>query len=439
MFKFSLRRFFPKGLLGRTVVLVFVPLLLSNVLVGQFFYTRHFEDVGREMAFALASEVSILVDQVNEKPSLSYLELFSRYSKLGLEVQLLDDYRKWGNVQGLEVIQTHYLRHILRDVVKYPTRVLVEEDKKLLWVYVKLPHGVLEIQSPLRRIYMSTFHIFLGWLFGSLFLILLLVTPFIRAQVRSVRALAKAAERFGRGEDVRYKATGAEEVRLAGRSFLIMKQRLNRFIQTRTEMLTAVSHDIRTPLTRMRLTLEMMEDGEEKAGLLSDISDMEKMVNGYLEFSRDTKREDLSDVYLKELLDKVVRDTKRHTDKNVQLHYKAGGKLMSLRINSMERALVNILENARRYAKDSIDVYAVARDNRVEIIIDDDGKGIPEAKREDMFRPFVRLDPSRNSSTGGVGLGLSMAKNTIELHGGRIELRDVPKKKGLRVFISLPI
>ena len=263
-----------------------------------------------------------------------------------------------------------------------------------------------------------------------------IATLFMRNQVRPLRRLAISADRFGRGLDVPdFKQAGALEVRQAASAFTLMRERIQRQISQRTEMLAGVSHDLRTPLTRIKLQLALMTDHPDIANIQTDINDMETMLEGYLAFARGEGGENAVAVNLGALLDEVVASARRE-GAAIDLHVE-GDMVLPLRRDAFKRALVNLLSNSQRHAE-HISVRAGRRNDGVVITIDDDGPGIPPDKREEVFRPFYRLDTSRNRETGGVGLGLAISRDVIRGHGGNIAL-DASPLGGLRVRIRLPL
>jgi two-component system osmolarity sensor histidine kinase EnvZ len=258
----------------------------------------------------------------------------------------------------------------------------------------------------------------------------------MRAQVRPVLRLASAAEAFGKGREMEtFRPQGAREVRRAALAFIAMKTRIQRQIAQRTAMLAGVSHDLRTPLTRMRLELEMMPDDESVRAMKDDIVEMERMLNGYLAFARGEGSEKPEPSDLAELIEDAVRQARRS---GAQVDFHAQGRLrIPVRPHAFMRCMTNLLENALRYGSRAW-VQAKRRGGVIEILIDDDGPGVPEDLREEVFKPFFRAEGSRNPETGGVGLGLTIARDLVRGHGGEIVLGDSPLG-GLRVKIRLPV
>jgi two-component system osmolarity sensor histidine kinase EnvZ len=274
------------------------------------------------------------------------------------------------------------------------------------------------------------------WMVGTAVVLLAVAVVFLRNQIRPIQRLAQAAEAFGKGREVGdFRPSGATEVRQASAAFLAMRERILRQIGQRTEMLAGVSHDLRTPLTRMKLQLALLGLRPEVAELKRDVAEMEKMIAGYLAFARGQESEATVATDLPALLNDVVATMRRHGG---DIRLKSGSDItVPIRPNAFRRCLVNLIENALRHGR-RVEVSAVRRGGAVEIAIDDDGPGVPADRREDVFRPFYRLDESRNPATGGVGLGLTIARDVIRGHGGEIELGTAPIG-GLRALLRLPV
>ena len=271
---------------------------------------------------------------------------------------------------------------------------------------------------------------------GTSLLLLLIAILFMRNQVRPIRKLAAAAERFGKGRDTPYfKPEGAREVRQAGKSFMDMRRRIQRQISQRTDMLAGVSHDLRTPLTRMKLQVEMMPEGKDKEDMRQDIVDMERMIHAYLDFVRGDGDEEFETVDVVQVFRKIAAAMK-HQQVVIEL---AGEKAVELMVRPLafQRAMNNLMTNAARYGERIW--VSIERDGEVvQIQVDDNGPGVPEEKYEEVFKPFTRIDESRNTETGGVGLGLPIAMDIVHAHGGKIGL-DKSKHGGLQVIVRIPL
>ena len=312
----------------------------------------------------------------------------------------------------------------------------LELDDRQLEIRVQTKEGVLSIIAPRKRLYNSTTYIFFMWIAGSALILYGVAVIFMRNQVRPIRRLAKAADQFGRGVDVEdFKPEGAAEVRMAATSFMSMRDRIGRHLSQRTALLAGVSHDLRTPLTRMKLELAMQQSSPGVDALKQDVVDMERMVDAYLAFARGEEGEKAVLTDIGKLLTDQVGEALRD-GQQIDLHIEDSLE-MELRPQSVKRCVANIMSNAGRYAN-NLSVRAGRRGQDYEIIFDDDGPGIPVDKREEVFKPFYRLEESRNQATGGVGLGMTIARDSARGHGGEVLLEDAPVG-GLRVRLVLPI
>jgi two-component system osmolarity sensor histidine kinase EnvZ len=336
---------------------------------------------------------------------------------------------------GLSQIEEQ-LGAALNERVRLPFLIDDDFDPRDVLISIELQDGVLQVAAPRKRLFTPTTYIFVLWMAGSSLVLLAIASIFMRNQVRALRRLAAAAERFGKGRDAPdFRLEGATEVRQAANAFLKMRDRIRRQITQRTEMLAGVSHDLRTPLTRMRLALELMRDKEPTVGeLKADVMAMERMVQGYLDFARGEGPEQPRDIDLVLLIEEVAAAVRRE---GAQVSLALPEEfVLPLRPDAMRRCLANLLGNARRFAS-HIWVQVLPLRQGVDVLIDDDGSGIPPAERENVFRPFFRLDAARSPTTGGVGLGLTIARDVARGHGGELTLEDSPQG-GLRVRLHLP-
>ncbi len=304
-------------------------------------------------------------------------------------------------------------------------------------IHVQLPEGVLQAVVERRRLFSSTTYVFFLWMLGTSLVLLSMATLFMRGQVRPIKRLAQAADDFGKGRDVgEFVLDGAAEVEVAGRAFNQMRARIRRQIAQRTEMLAGVSHDLRTPLTRMKLQLAMMGQNPAIEDLKRDVEDMERMVNAYLAFARGEGTEVPTETDIVATVEDVVSGARRE---GARIGFAATDSEITvpLRRDAFRRAVTNIVGNAQRYGG-RIEVALNRRRGSVEIVVDDDGPGVPKDSREEVFKPFFRLDASRNEETGGTGLGLTIARDILRSHGGDLTLGDSPLG-GLRAVLRVPV
>lgn len=433
-----LRRVMPRTLFARALIIIVAPLVLVQIVAGFVFYDRVWETVSRRLSNALAGEVATVVQAMGRYPAdadrawlfdTMHIATGSTYSwRPGAILERTGP-------KDPDTILENYLVRALDERVRRPYLLDAWSHPADIFVDVQLPGGVLRLEATRQRVFTTNVYVFLLFAVGSSLVLLAVATIFMRNQVRPIRRLAEAAEAFGKGrEDADFRPHGAAEVRQAAGAFLTMRERIRRHISQRTEMLAGISHDLRTPLTRMKLELAMLGDHPSGPGLKSDVDDMARMVESYLAFVRGEGEEKIEDVDLDATIAGIVETLGRAGD---SIGYDSRGPLICAgRPHALKRSLNNLIANAARHAA-QVHVSAERRESDIEILIDDDGPGIPAESREDVFKPFFRLDPSRNAETGGVGLGLTIARDVIRGHGGDIRLEESPFS-GLRARIRIP-
>jgi two-component system osmolarity sensor histidine kinase EnvZ len=433
-----IKRYLPTSLFGRALLILVLPMMITQAFAIYFFYVQHWENIERHLSRSLAGDVAFLVQEMKTADRKHQEEIEKSANELmhiDLEKGPADPER--GHFPSATDDHVFMLfASQLRDTIDEPFLIRRSPGENQVVLYVKLKDSVLKIQFSIKRLTNITAVIFIFWMFGSAVVLLLIATLFLRNQIRPIRKLALAAEHFGKGQDnINFRPQGADEVRQAGRSFIAMRERLKRMISARTDMLAGISHDLRTPLTRMRLALAMLPDQKYVKPLLSDVQDMEKMIQEYLDFARGEGGEQPRLIKLSVLLHEVVNKYNQQ-GKEVKLTITSDPNITIFH-NAMRRCLFNVIDNALRYGH-RCEVIAEQRMRYIEIMIDDDGPGIPEEQREFAMQPFKRLDPSRNLDTGGAGLGLSIVQDIVLRHGGTITLEDAALG-GLRVRIELPL
>ena len=435
-FSTVLKPYLPKSLLGRAVLIIVMPLVLLQVVATVIFFENHWSKVSRRLAQGVAGDIAIVIEQMPKYQQTE--ELQDLYQKAQRNFQLTFKYfpgEVIDNSNKQSGLMETSLTRALENHIQKPFSLDSESDKVVV-VKIQLGQGVLEIIIPNKRFFSTTTYVFVMWMVGTSLLLFGVAVIFMKNQVRPITRLAAAADDFGKGRDSKkFKPEGALEVRRAASAFIAMRNRLKRHIQQRTDMLSGVSHDLRTPITRMKLQLEMMDAGDSANELKSDISDMEHMLDEYLAFARGEGSEKQAPASIGEMLGEIVTQVRRR-GAMVDLHCE-GEIDATIRKGALKRALTNLVENAARYGE-NITIRAGKRENGIEIIIDDDGPGIPDEMREEVFRPFYRLDASRNPETGGVGLGMTIARDAVRGHGGEIRLSEAPGG-GLRVMVLLPL
>ena len=434
-------RILPRGLFGRSLLIVMVPLVALQAVSAFVFYDRHWDDVGRRLALALGGDIAMLIDAIEAAPgTVDPLWMAQRARRnQGMEAV----FRPGAALPETPPPRAFHpvdrmLARVLPETFARPFRFDARSARERVSVYVGLPEGVLRVTVSRKRLFSSTIYIFVGWMVGASIVLCAIAVFFLRGQVRPIRRLAEAADSFGRGAPaVEFRPRGAREVRQAARAFLRMRERIERHIAQRTEMLAGVSHDLRTPLTRMKLQLAMAGDDETTRGLKADVADMERMVEEYLAFARGEGGEDAAESDLDALIASVLAGARGGGGGSVELVNRAPGLRPVLRAGAVRRALTNLIDNALRYGR-AARLTLSRRGQSIVVEIDDDGPGIPGLDRETAFKPFLRLDPARGPDTGGVGLGLAIARDALRNGGGDVELGDSPLG-GLRARVTLPL
>jgi len=433
-----LKRVVPRSLLGRTLLIVLVPLVVVQAVALQIFYGSHLDVVSRRLSASVAGEIATTVFLLERMPAAEDREwvLRNAWAQYEIAMRLMPAGPLPDSVRpGFFAARNIGLVPELRDRLGAPFSVDWESDSQSVLVWVALQDAVLRIEAPRKRLYAATYSVFVLWLVGSSLLVFGIATLFLRNQVRAIRRLAMAAEAFGIGRDIGpIRPEGATEVRQAGAAFNRMQERIRRFLQQRTEMLAGVSHDLRTPLTRLRLALAMLPaDGalrQDVADMTGDVEEMERMITAYLAFARGEGQEQAQPTDLAVLLADVAAGARR-LGAELELEVEEG-LVASLRPDAVRRAVTNIVDNACRHARRSVRLSGRLVSRWVQVTVDDDGPGIALERREAAFRPF------ESETDGGTGLGLSIARDIARAHGGDITLEASPLG-GLRARIQLPV
>lgn len=425
-------RLIPRGFLPRTILMILVPLILALAIVANAFFGNHWSRVHATMARSLAGEITTMMNFMDRGDDAA---LESMAQDIGINVTISQKLNR-PEQNDNDSNEAGPLAYELAKRLNRPASIYVDKAKRLVFIDVPTKDGqVATFGSSLYKIYSTSTEVFIIWVLGSILIVSILVSPFIIMHTRSIRRVAKAASRFGRGLDAPgFAPSGSKEIREAATAMITMKERLDRYNRTRTDMLNAVSHDLKAPLTRMRLAIET-KTGDRNA-LLRDIDRMTEMINGYLSFARGEMPEIEQATELPAMLIRTARDAA--PTKDIETIFPDAPAQFYARPMALARAFGNIIENAARYAKKKIRITERDTDEQVEILIEDDGPGIPDDKKRDALRPFVRLDEARGADTGTAGLGLSIAQTAIENHGGQIFLED-SDLGGLRVRVVLPI
>ena len=431
------KKLLPQSLFARFVLIILIPLIVVQLIAFMIFYDYHWYMVGRRLANDIAGDVRAVIELYESYPHT--LQTKATVRSMSNSMHLTIHFDRGKELLLLDMPENTPTVVPLFTAVKslgYPFFIQEHLDKDNVVIFVQLKRGLLSIEVPQKRFFSSSTYVFVVWMIGVSLLVFWVSFLFMKNQVRSVTRLSVAANRFGMGRSVdSFKPEGATEVRRAGQAFMLMKERIGRYLSERTSMLAGVSHDLRTPLTRMKLQLSMMDDLDGRDDLLSDIDEMQRMLEGYLAFARGEGEEKTRLKEVSGLLTAIV-EKQRRLGQQIDFHVEQKQDML-LRPDAFSRAISNVLNNANRYAKHTTMRMGV-RDGSVHIIVDDDGPGIPPEKRDEVFRAFYRLDESRNTQTGGVGLGLTVTRDIVLSHGGDIQLEDSPMG-GLRVHLQFPI
>ncbi len=425
-------RLIPRSFLWRTILMILLPLVIAQVIVANAFFGNHWSRVHDTLARTLAGEIATMTNFIDEG-NTDAVQQMAR--DIGINVTFHEKLNRPKRDDN-HAHETGKLASELSKRLQRRAKIYMDRDKRLVFIDVPTrDNQIATFGTSLYRIYSTSTEVFIIWLIGSILIVSILIAPFIIMHTRSIRRIARAANRFGRGLDAPgFVPTGSKEIRDAATSMITMKERLDRYNRTRTDMLNAVSHDLKSPLTRMRLAVETNTATNED--LIRDIDRMTEMVNGYLAFARGEAPEIEQALELPPMLTRIARDAA--PDKKIITDFPDTPVQMYARPMALARAFSNIIENAARYANKRIKITERDTVDTVEITIEDDGIGIPDDRKKDALRPFVRLDDARGTDTGGTGLGLSIAQTAIENHGGQMFLED-SELGGLRVRIVLPL
>ncbi len=436
-----IKQYLPKSLFGRALLIIMLPIALMQIIVAYIFFDAHWQTVTASLSDSVAADISVAVELYKQAPDAERLERLDQMIRPNMKLSVVYDAK--------DTLPTATRNAFFSSLDKTLRRALSANLSDEFWfdttryphyidIRVQVDAKVLKFVVPRDRVFAPTGFIFLFWLITATLLLTLVSILFILNQARPIVKLAQAAENFGKGRSIgKFKPSGATEVRQAGHAFLEMRDRIGRHIDQRTALLAGVSHDLRTPLTRLKLHLALEGDSKENQAARRDITDMENMLDGYLDFARDLSEEDRQMTDLSVILREIIAANGDNISLTVQ-----DNLTINVRKIAVKRALTNLIGNGIIYAE-HVKITAKRGAQNIQITIDDDGPGIPAPRRTDALKPFVRLDPARNQNTNGVGhvgvgLGLSIANDIIQAHGGTLALGD-SEMGGLRCVVVLPI
>lgn len=437
-----LKRWMPRGLFGRSLIIIITPVVILQGIVTYIFFERHYDIMLARMGRGAAADVVFLTNLAETHPAgperNRLLDMAAH--NLGFRIS---------QAPGVKLAKPfHHASPNLKDALTTMFASQLGQRRpftsryigSFVEVNVQTRDGLLSIRIPRQRLVASNVDVFILWMVGSSVVLIGLAILFLRNQVRPIEQLAIAAEGFGKGRAIPdFKPYGASEVRRAALAFIQMRERIERYVNQRTEMLAGISHDLKTPITRLRLELAMMGDSAEVRALQNDVAEMEYMLNEYLEFARGQGGEKAQSTDVAEVIQEAsaaAAKARRAGPERLQVRAEPGILLMARR-QALKRCLTNLIDNALKHGK-QVQVNLQHTSKQVNIFVEDDGPGIPEERREEAFRPFHRLDQGRNLQTGGSGLGLAIARDIARSHGGDITLRT-SRMGGLCADVRLPV
>jgi two-component system osmolarity sensor histidine kinase EnvZ len=437
-FALWLRRQMPKGLYARALLIVILPMVLLQSAVVFFFMERHWQLVTFRLSAALTQDIAALIDVYQSYPQDKNYDTLQRIAaeRLRVDVDILPPGPLPPTLpKPFFSIVDRALSNEIRRQIGRPFWLDTVGRSDLIEIRIQLDNAVMRIIAHRSQAYASNSHIFVMWMLGTSFVLILVAIAFLRNQIKPILRLARAAEAFGKGRQANFRPQGAREVRQAGHAFVEMKRRVERAIEQRTTMLNGVSHDLRTVLTRFRLSLAVIGDTAETRAMQKDLDEMQRMIEAYLAFARGDSGEASVPSDVASLL-KQVKEELGDEAQDTQVAF-SGDPIVSVRPDAFKRCIANLVANAQHHANKV--VVEGSNDRRfLTINVDDDGPGIPPEQRDDVFKPFFRLDEARNQDEAGTGLGLAIARDIARSHGGDIQL-STSLLGGLRATLRIPV
>jgi two-component system osmolarity sensor histidine kinase EnvZ len=433
----------PKGLFARALLIIITPIVVLEGVIAFVFMERHWQSVTRRLSEGTARNIAALIElydtQKDTTANTRLIELAR--DKLNLTMQILPpgDLPPPAPKPFFDLLDRALSREISRQVNR-PFWIDTLGEARLVEIRVKHDDAILRFIATRTQTYASNSHIFLLWMIGTSIILLTVAILFLRNQIRPILRLADAADAFGKGRPFPddFRPRGAREVRQASQSFLEMRDRITQHVEQRTTMLAGVSHDLRTILTRFKLELAFLPDTSETRSLRTDVNEMQHMLEDYLAFARGDGGEEAKPANLRELLEEVYEESQSYgTAIELKMRRSKQDLVLPLKRNAFKRAVTNLVSNAVRYG-DRIIIRAATEGNWLRVEVDDNGPGIPPAERENVFKPFYRIDKSRNQDTANSGLGLAIARDIAKSHGGNVTLGE-SSIGGLRAIISVPL
>jgi two-component system, OmpR family, osmolarity sensor histidine kinase EnvZ len=435
----AMKSVMPTGLYGRALLIIIVPMVVLQSVVAFVFMERHWNTVTRRLSAAVTQDIAALIDIYASYPQDADRNTIRRIAleRLGLSVDFLppSEMPPVGPKPFFSLLDQALSQEISQRI-RRPFWIDTVGRSNLVEIRIRLDDTVMRVFALRSAAYASNSEIFLFWMVGTSLVLLAVAIIFLRNQIKPILRLADAAESFGKGRDVPgFRPRGAREVRRAAQAFIEMRRRIERTMEQRTTMLAGVSHDLRTILTRFKLELALLGPGPEIDAMKKDVDEMARMLEAYLAFAKGDAGEQPAPTDMSAFLEELKSDAERNGHKTATAFY--GHPIVTVRPAAFRRCLGNLVSNAARFAK-AISITG-HRDHRwLTVTVDDDGPGIPTEMREEVFRPFLRLDDARNQDEGGTGLGLAIARDIARSHGGDITLGDSPMG-GLRATVRVPV
>ncbi|MCJ8519337.1 two-component system osmolarity sensor histidine kinase EnvZ [Pseudorhizobium tarimense] len=433
-----LKRMLPTRLYTRSVLIVIIPMILLQTVVAAVFMERHWRMVTERLSEGVTRDIAAIIEMIEQFPNADNYQTVTRIANDQLDLNILVE-------PGADLppprpkpffsILDGILADQISSRIQRPFWIDTVGDSRLVEIRIELGDQVLRVFTRRNQTYASNTHIFLVWMAGTALGLIAISVLFLRGQIRPILMLARAAEAFGKGQRMPdFTPRGADEIRLAGSAFILMRERIERQIEQRTAMLSGVSHDLRTILTRFKLQLALAGEKPELQGMAEDVDAMQSMLEGYLAFAKGDAEEDVGQLRLSEMLEKVKSDFRL---KGKKMTYEIEGEdFIAVRPNAFGRLVENLAGNSERYA-DKLHIEARHTARWLTLTFDDNGPGIPQSSRDDVFKPFFRLDEARNVDKSGTGLGLSIVRDIAHAHGGNVTLADSPLG-GLRATVRVP-
>ena len=428
------KKILPKRLFYRSLIIVATPIILLQIIITVVFFDSLWIKANKGMTRSLVGEVQTMFDVYKKGDANEQEMIINLYNKnfdfvvAFKENELLPTKKAERWFSPIDRSLRRELKPVF-DSFWFDTT----SYKELVDLRIKYKNGALQIFFPRHKIAPASARIFALWITLPGFFLILIALIFLKNQTRPLVNLAKAAEKFGKGEFIKeFRPSGAREIRQAAYEFDRMRKRITIHLNQRSEMLSGISHDLRTPLTRLKLQLALLKQQDIAKKMSDDIDEMERMLNEYLDFASEQKHEKTEMIDINQIIKNIV---KKYDDKKINLKLEEDKKI-NIRVNSIKRCLINLIDNGLVYGK-KVDILTKKTMQSIIIIIDDDGPGIPENEHQNVMKPFYRIDKSRSQNKSGVGLGLSIANDIIRSHGGSISLEKSPLN-GLRARVSLP-